>query len=111
MPGDAAPAQGTPLGTRPQVARGTAARHHRPGHRPDPAPDGNTGIGAALILTALAGFGGSSLTDFALALLIGLVVGTYSSVTAPPRGDPAPPPHAAPAAGRAYLTRPGIGRG
>ncbi|MFJ4978236.1 protein translocase subunit SecD [Streptomyces coeruleorubidus] len=40
----------------------------------------NTGIGAAFILTALAAFGGSSLTDFALALLIGLVVGTYSSV-------------------------------
>ena len=40
----------------------------------------NTGIGAAFILTALAVLGGSSLTDFALALLIGLVVGTYSSV-------------------------------
>ncbi|MEU0384695.1 protein translocase subunit SecD [Streptomyces chartreusis] len=40
----------------------------------------NTGMGAAFILTALAVLGGSSLTDFALALLIGLVVGTYSSV-------------------------------
>ncbi|WP_425247019.1 protein translocase subunit SecD [Streptomyces sp. NEAU-NA10] len=40
----------------------------------------NTGIGAAFILTALAVLGGSSLTDFALALLIGLTVGTYSSV-------------------------------
>ncbi|MCX5527110.1 protein translocase subunit SecD [Streptomyces bobili] len=40
----------------------------------------NTGTGAALILTALAGFGGDSLTDFALALLIGLAVGTYSSM-------------------------------
>jgi SecD/SecF fusion protein len=40
----------------------------------------NTGMGAAFILTALAVFGGSSLTDFALALLIGLAVGTYSSV-------------------------------
>ncbi|MFI6850968.1 protein translocase subunit SecD [Streptomyces sp. NPDC050416] len=40
----------------------------------------NTGLGAAFILTALALLGGSSLTDFALALLIGLVVGTYSSV-------------------------------
>ncbi|MFC9284388.1 protein translocase subunit SecD [Streptomyces collinus] len=40
----------------------------------------NTGMGAVLILTALAVLGGSSLTDFALALLIGLVVGTYSSV-------------------------------
>ncbi|WP_030894034.1 protein translocase subunit SecD [Streptomyces sp. NRRL S-474] len=40
----------------------------------------NTGMGAAFVLTALAVLGGSSLTDFALALLIGLAVGTYSSV-------------------------------
>ncbi|GAA2294079.1 protein translocase subunit SecD [Streptomyces hawaiiensis] len=40
----------------------------------------NTGVGAAFMLTALAVLGGSSLTDFALALLVGLVVGTYSSV-------------------------------
>ncbi|MEU3892236.1 protein translocase subunit SecD [Streptomyces sp. NPDC029041] len=40
----------------------------------------NTGIGAAFILTALTVLGGSSLTDFALALLVGLVVGTHSSV-------------------------------
>ncbi|MGW6056794.1 protein translocase subunit SecD [Streptomyces sp. NPDC055189] len=40
----------------------------------------NTGMGAAFILTALAVLGGESLTDFALALLIGLVVGTYSSM-------------------------------
>ncbi|MER8224330.1 protein translocase subunit SecD [Streptomyces sp. NPDC094143] len=40
----------------------------------------NTGMGAALVLTALAVLGGSSLTDFALALLIGVAVGTYSSV-------------------------------
>ncbi|WP_053762109.1 protein translocase subunit SecD [Streptomyces sp. AS58] len=40
----------------------------------------NTGIGAAFILTALAVLGGDSLTDFALALLIGLAVGTYSSM-------------------------------
>ncbi|MEV7079638.1 protein translocase subunit SecD [Streptomyces sp. NPDC093516] len=40
----------------------------------------NTGMGAALVLTALAVLGGSSLTDFALALLIGIAVGTYSSV-------------------------------
>ncbi|QTE02574.1 protein translocase subunit SecD [Streptomyces cyanogenus] len=40
----------------------------------------NTGMGAAFILTALAVLGGSSLTDFALALLTGLAVGTYSSV-------------------------------
>jgi SecD/SecF fusion protein len=32
------------------------------------------------ILTALTILGGSSLTDFALALLVGIVVGTYSSV-------------------------------
>lgn len=40
----------------------------------------NTGMGAALILTALAVLADDTLTDFALALLIGLVVGTYSSV-------------------------------
>ncbi|MFH0515804.1 protein translocase subunit SecD [Streptomyces sp. M41] len=40
----------------------------------------NTGMGVAFVLTALALFGGPSLTDFALALLIGLAVGTYSSV-------------------------------
>ncbi|MFE9430977.1 protein translocase subunit SecD [Streptomyces sp. NPDC006640] len=40
----------------------------------------NTGLGAAFILTALAVFGGGTLTDFALALLIGLAVGTYSSM-------------------------------
>ena len=40
----------------------------------------NTGMGGAFILTALAVLGGPTLTDFALALLIGLVVGTYSSM-------------------------------
>lgn len=40
----------------------------------------NTGIGALFILASLALLGGSSLTDFALALLIGIVVGTYSSM-------------------------------
>ncbi|MFF8810839.1 protein translocase subunit SecD [Streptomyces pactum] len=40
----------------------------------------NTGIGAGFILTALVVLGGESLTDFAFALLLGLVVGTYSSV-------------------------------
>jgi SecD/SecF fusion protein len=40
----------------------------------------NTGLGAVFILTALAVLGGDSLVDFALALLIGIVVGTYSSV-------------------------------
>jgi SecD/SecF fusion protein len=40
----------------------------------------NTGLGAMFILAALAVFGGDSLQDFAIALLIGLIVGTYSSV-------------------------------
>jgi SecD/SecF fusion protein len=40
----------------------------------------NTGLGAIFILTALAVLGGDSLFDFALALLIGITVGTYSSV-------------------------------
>ncbi|MFF3611580.1 protein translocase subunit SecD [Streptomyces sp. NPDC002580] len=40
----------------------------------------NTGMGAAFILTALAVLGGDTLADFALALLIGLAVGTYSSM-------------------------------
>ncbi|MEU1537096.1 protein translocase subunit SecD [Actinacidiphila glaucinigra] len=40
----------------------------------------NTGMGAAFILTALAVLGEGSLADFALALLIGLAVGTCSSV-------------------------------
>ncbi|MEU0920816.1 protein translocase subunit SecD [Streptomyces cyaneofuscatus] len=59
----------------------------------------NTGMGALFILVALAALGGDSLTDFALALLIGIVVGTWSSVfTAVPgalvleRTTTAPPP-------------------
>ncbi|MGW7368297.1 protein translocase subunit SecD, partial [Streptomyces sp. NPDC054841] len=40
----------------------------------------NTGMGALFILCALAVLGGDSLADFALALLIGVCVGTYSSV-------------------------------
>ncbi|MEU5521456.1 protein translocase subunit SecD [Streptomyces sp. NPDC047860] len=40
----------------------------------------NTGMGVIFILAALALLGGESLTDFALALLIGMLVGTYSSV-------------------------------
>ena len=59
----------------------------------------NTGLGAVFILTALAVLGGDSLTDFALALLIGIGVGTYSSMfTASPlaieleRRRPSPPP-------------------
>lgn len=39
----------------------------------------STGIGAMLVLAALVVLGGDSLTDFALALLLGLVVGTWSS--------------------------------
>ncbi|WP_036491466.1 protein translocase subunit SecD [Nocardioides sp. CF8] len=40
----------------------------------------NTGLGTLFILAALAVLGGDSLRDFAIALLIGLIVGTYSSV-------------------------------
>ncbi|MCP6385368.1 hypothetical protein NL438_26910, partial [Klebsiella pneumoniae] len=40
----------------------------------------NTGIGIMFILAALAVLGGSSLGDFSIALLVGLVVGTFSSV-------------------------------
>jgi Glucose / Sorbosone dehydrogenase/Protein export membrane protein len=44
----------------------------------------NTGLGAVFILSALAVLGGDSLTDFAIALLIGIAVGTYSMFTASP---------------------------
>ncbi len=40
----------------------------------------NTGLGAMFILGALAVLGGDSLRDFAIALLLGLGIGTYSSV-------------------------------
>jgi SecD/SecF fusion protein len=71
----------------------------------------NTGLGAFFILGALTVLGGRSLTDFALALLIGLFVGTYSSafVAVPltllfERRNSAPPPmpkrRATPAAAR-----------
>ena len=40
----------------------------------------NTGLGAMFILAALAVLGGDSLRDFSIALLLGLVIGTYSSV-------------------------------
>jgi SecD/SecF fusion protein len=40
----------------------------------------NTGIGALFILVALWVLGGDTLADFALALIIGTMVGTYSSV-------------------------------
>ncbi|MEW9550706.1 protein translocase subunit SecD [Nonomuraea sp. NPDC050783] len=39
----------------------------------------NTGLGALFILTALAVFGGDTLRDFAVALIVGIVVGTASS--------------------------------
>ncbi|MGH3359912.1 MAG: protein translocase subunit SecD [Nocardioidaceae bacterium] len=40
----------------------------------------NTGLGAMFILGALAVLGGSSLTDFSLALLFGLSIGIFSSI-------------------------------
>ena len=40
----------------------------------------STGLGAVFVLVALAALGGDTLFDFALALLIGVGVGTYSSV-------------------------------
>ncbi|WP_084965082.1 protein translocase subunit SecD [Thermoactinospora rubra] len=39
----------------------------------------NTGLGALFILAALAFFGGDSLRDFAIALILGIVTGTVSS--------------------------------
>ncbi|MGH8946258.1 MAG: protein translocase subunit SecF, partial [Acidimicrobiia bacterium] len=62
----------------------------------------NTGLGALLILVSLYVLGGDTLADFALALVIGIVVGTYSSVfTAAPiaialeKRYPRPPPEPA----------------
>jgi len=40
----------------------------------------NTGLGALFILAALYVLGGDTLADFALALIVGILVGTYSSV-------------------------------
>jgi SecD/SecF fusion protein len=40
----------------------------------------NTGLGALFILAALFVLGGDTMTDFALALLAGILVGTWSSV-------------------------------
>jgi SecD/SecF fusion protein len=40
----------------------------------------NTGLGALFILVALYFLGGQTLTDFALALIVGILIGTYSSV-------------------------------
>lgn len=72
----------------------------------------NTGLGAMFVLAALTLLGGSSLADFALALLLGLLVGTYSSAftaaplllllerwsTAPPPMPPRPPTTSGPGA-------------
>jgi SecD/SecF fusion protein len=69
----------------------------------------NTGLGALMILTALYVLGGDTLADFALALLIGILVGTYSSVfTATPVAIsledrfPRPVPEQAPGERRAH---------
>lgn len=78
----------------------------------------NTGLGAVFILVALALLGGDSLTDFAIALLVGIVVGTYSSMfTAGPLSieleahNDAPPPNAKKAVGAAARpTRRGTGQ-
>jgi SecD/SecF fusion protein len=74
----------------------------------------NTGIGAMFILVALTVLGGSSLTDFALALLVGITVGTYSSMfTAAPlaiefeRHSPSTP---TPVPRTAARSRVGVGR-
>lgn len=40
----------------------------------------NTGLGALFILFAMYFLGGETLTDFALALVLGILIGTYSSV-------------------------------
>jgi SecD/SecF fusion protein len=63
----------------------------------------NTGLGAMLILISLYVLGGDTLADFALALLIGIIIGTYSSVfTASPLAIffeeryPRPPPEPEP---------------
>ncbi|WP_214109352.1 protein translocase subunit SecD [Acrocarpospora catenulata] len=60
----------------------------------------NTGLGALFILIALAAFGGDTLRDFAVALIIGIVAGTASSaLVAGPlaieleQHNKQPPPH------------------
>lgn len=71
----------------------------------------NTGLGAMFILAALAVLGGDSLRDFAIALLLGLGIGTYSSIfTATPISlllhERWPMPKAAPAKKRAVRRDP-----
>jgi SecD/SecF fusion protein len=63
---------GTSSGTFPEVANKAAVET-----MPRTV---NTGLGAMFILAALAVLGGASLRDFAIALLLGLAIGTYSSV-------------------------------
>jgi SecD/SecF fusion protein len=67
----------------------------------------NTGLGAIFILAALAVLGGDTLTDFGIALLLGIIVGTFSSVfTATPlaieldRRNPATPTRTRTSSGR-----------
>jgi SecD/SecF fusion protein len=74
----------------------------------------NTGLGALFILAALFLLGGDTLTDFALALLVGIVVGTWSSVfVATPllvafeeRSGGTPPARRRPAPAREPVTEP-----
>ncbi|HEU5419910.1 MAG TPA: protein translocase subunit SecD [Streptosporangiaceae bacterium] len=72
----------------------------------------NTGLGAVFILAALLLLGGDSLADFALALLIGIGIGTYSSMfTATPLAIElhrrnAPPPAAGPGSRGRAASRP-----
>jgi SecD/SecF fusion protein len=74
----------------------------------------NTGLGALFILAALFLLGGDTLTDFALALLVGIGVGTWSSVfVATPllvafeeRIGGTPPTRRRPAPGREPVTEP-----
>ncbi|MDQ3574182.1 MAG: protein translocase subunit SecD, partial [Actinomycetota bacterium] len=66
----------------------------------------NTGLGAIFILVALYLLGGETLTDFALALLIGILVGTYSSMfTAAPLAVAIDGRTAAGASGREPIAR------
>ncbi len=72
----------------------------------------NTGLGAVFILAALAVLGGDSLTDFAIALLIGILVGTYSSMFAAgpllielEKRSPSPPPPVRTATSTGYRDR------
>ncbi len=76
----------------------------------------NTGLGAVFILLALFVLGGETLTDFALALLVGIGIGTYSSVfTASPlvvalEGGASPPRASAEHRGRPPGGRSGSSR-